>query len=63
MSDEILNIFKQNFIKIIENTIPEKRKETEELLSSTMEELIASIGQIEKNMTELLEKIQKLKPN
>jgi len=63
MSNEILNIFKQNFIKIIENTIPEKRKETEELLSSTMEELIASIGQIEKNMAELLEKIQKLKPN
>lgn len=61
MSDEVSNIFKQNFSKIIENTIPEKREETEELLNSIMEELIVSLAKIEKNMTEFLEKIRKLK--
>jgi len=63
MSSEVENIFKQNFIKILENTIPEKREETEELLSSTMEELIASFAKLEKNLTEILEKIQKLEQN
>ncbi len=63
MSSEVENIFKQNFIKILENTIPEKREETEELLSSTMEELIVSFAKLEKNLTEILEKIQKLEQN
>ena len=61
MSEEIVGIIKQNMIKILENTVPEKREETQALLNSIMEEIIVSIAQVEKNMKNMLDKIQKLK--
>ena len=61
MSEEIVGIIKQNMIKILENTVPEKREETQALLNSIMEEIIVSVAQVEKNMKNMLDKIQKLK--
>ena len=60
MSEEIVGIIKQNMIKILENTVPEKREETQALLNSIMEEIIVSIAQVEKNMKNMLDKIQKI---
>jgi len=63
VSDEILNILKQNLNKILENTIPEKRQETQELLNSIISEIMATLAKLEKGMTETLEKIEKQKQN
>ena len=60
MSEEIVGIIKQNMIKILENTVPEKREETQALLNSIMEEIIVSVAQVEKNMKNMLDKIQKI---
>ena len=60
MSEEIVGIIKQNMIKILENTVHEKREETQALLNSIMEEIIVSIAQVEKNMKNMLDKIQKI---
>jgi len=61
MSDEIANIIAQNAQKILENTIPEKRQENEELLNSIMTELSVSVKKIEENLARTLEQIRQAK--
>ena len=56
MSDERYKVWKNIMIAILDNTIPEKKKETSELLSSYMEEIMAEFQLI-------INEIQKITKN
>ena len=61
MSDEIKKIMASNMIKIIENTVPEKRQETIELLNSMTEEIKSMIEKIEMHVQNVLDEMKKQK--
>lgn len=61
MSNEIDNIIRQNFTKILENTKPDKIQETQELLNSVMQEISVCIAKADRNVTATLDIIQKHK--
>ena len=61
MSDEIKKIMASNMTKIIENTVPEKREETTELLNSMIEEIRSMIEKIEMHVQNVVDEMKKQK--
>ena len=60
LSEKIKGIIARNMTAILNNTIPEKREETDELLKSTMLEIDAVIEQVMQKMRETENAINKL---
>lgn len=61
MSEEINEIFSRHTHKIIENTIPEKREETAELLGSIILEIGLCLEKINNNIIKALKQIESKK--
>ena len=61
MSEEITDIIRQTVIKILDNSKPEKREENQELLNSIIEEIMATLTNLERGMNEALTTIENSK--